>query len=45
MKVKGQIDDTCSDLDFSVSPDHLVGPLDFEDATSILPYLDIDIAR
>ena len=28
--------DSCNGLDISVSPDHLVGPLDFEDATILV---------
>ena len=44
MQVKRQIDDFCNGLDISVSPDHLVGPLDFEDATVFSLALVLDKA-
>ena len=41
-QVRGQINDTCSVFDFNVSLDHLVGPLDFEDAIfSLVSFIGI----
>ena len=36
MQIKRQIDDSYKGFDMSVSPDNLVGPLDFEDATILV---------